>query len=254
MLSFSKIEQEKFKKLQNIKDNPWDIEKKLIEKTIRYIRYVKWIPGLKMIAIWNSISMNSANSESDIDLFIVTSPNRLWTVRIFITFVFQILWIRKTSKFHEGRFCLSFFCTTNVLNFENIAIENDIYLYNWINYLIPILNHDNTYELFIEENSKWVEINYELTIMNYKSKETKITSPGAAPSIVRFPSSRWQKQEWQSVILNLLEKILKSIFLPKTKKAFIKLWKPFWVIINDDMLKFHDKDKRIEIRDSIIVN
>jgi hypothetical protein len=50
---------------------------------------------------------------------------------------------------------------------------------------------------------------------------------------------------------DVCEKLFRKIFLPRTKKSFQKLWKPFWVIISDDILKFHDKDKRKEIRDTI---
>jgi hypothetical protein len=49
----------------------------------------------------------------------------------------------------------------------------------------------------------------------------------------------------------LIEKLLKSFFLPKTKKSFKKLWNPFWVIINDNMLKFHNDDKRKKISTKI---
>nr|MDD3720756.1 hypothetical protein [Candidatus Gracilibacteria bacterium] len=229
MLKFTSEELEKFKKFQNIKENSGEIEKKLIDKTIKYIKYVKWIPGLKMIAIGNSVAMNSANNESDIDLFIVTAPNRLWIARILITFIFQILGVRKTNKFHKERFCLSFFCTTNALNFENIAIENDIYLYNWIFYLKPILNYDSTYEKFINENSKWIDI----TIQSNKYK---------------IQNNKNEK----NIFLDSLEQIIKSIFLPKTKKTFERLGRPFGVIINNEMLKFHNNDKRIEIRDKLI--
>lgn len=40
---------------------------------------------------------------------------------------------------------------------EKIAIENDIYLYFWVYFLKPIVNYDNTYEIFLEKNS-WVKI------------------------------------------------------------------------------------------------
>lgn len=259
MLKFTPEQISKFKKLQKIKEKPWIIEKKLIEKTIKYVNYVKWIPGLKMIAIWNSVSMNSANDESDIDLFIITAPNRLWTVRILVTIIFQILLVRKTWKLHKERFCLSFFCTTNALNFEQIAIENDIYLYNRILYLKPILNYDNTYERFIKENSKWMNLpnNVISSTKSWKSFEElnkeiwkNINIHKKQIPILKEHCSQFQSK-WQSIILNFLEKLLKTIFLPKTKKAFIKLWKPFWVIINDDMLKFHDKDKRKKITNMI---
>jgi hypothetical protein len=35
---------EKFKKYLNIKEEISEIEKKLIEKTTKYIKYIKWVP------------------------------------------------------------------------------------------------------------------------------------------------------------------------------------------------------------------
>jgi hypothetical protein len=61
--------------------------------------------------------MNCSKSSSDIDLYIVTTPKRMWLVRIFVTFIFQILLVRKDDKHHAGRFCLSFFSTTDALDF-----------------------------------------------------------------------------------------------------------------------------------------
>jgi len=65
--------------------------------------------------------------------------------------------VRKTDKKHAGMFCLSFFATTNALNFNNWKLHDDIYLYFWIIYLKPILSYDNTYELFLKENSSWAD-------------------------------------------------------------------------------------------------
>jgi len=237
MLSFRTEDLGKFKNHLNIKDSPSINEETLIQKTIKYLKYIKWVPWLQMVAIWNSVAMNSATKSSDIDLFIVSSPNRLWIVRVFITFIFQVLWVRKTKDKHKARFCLSFFCTTNALNLENIAIKNDIYLYFWIIYLKPILNYDNTYELFIEKNKKWCDFkNYYSIIENNK----------------KYVVYKKNTSKYNCKLLNLFENIIKSIFLSKTKKSFKTLWKPFWVIINDDILKFHNDDKRKVIRDNII--
>jgi len=55
------------------------------------LEFIKWIPGLRMVGIGNSVSMNSASKNSDIDLFIVTDKNRMWLVRILVTLIFQVL-------------------------------------------------------------------------------------------------------------------------------------------------------------------
>jgi hypothetical protein len=57
--------------------------------------------------------MNCASENSDIDLFIITSPDRLWLTRLMVTFIFQVLGKRKTAKKHKDNFCLSFFATTD---------------------------------------------------------------------------------------------------------------------------------------------
>jgi hypothetical protein len=43
------------------------------------------------------------------------------------------------------------------MDFSSFKIDNDIYLYFWILYFKPILNNDNTYELFLEKNNSWAD-------------------------------------------------------------------------------------------------
>jgi len=101
--------------------------------------------------------MNAAHENSDIDLFIITQKNRLWTARIFTTFLLTVLWKRKTAKKHAGQFCLSFFISEVELSLEKIALENDIYLSYWLHTVIPIVNREAVFEKFIEENQAWCE-------------------------------------------------------------------------------------------------
>lgn len=235
-LEFSKDKHQEFINLMNIKNTQNNIQKEYYKKTNKYIKFIKWIPWIQMIWIWNSLSMNSANINSDIDLLIVTSPNRMWITRIFSTIIFQILFVRKTSKKHAWKFCLSFFCTTNWLNFWDFAIKNDIYLYFWIIYFKPILDYNNTYNNFIETNQKWANFNNYLDIIeNNKTyiKYSKITN---------------KSSNFKIKILDLLDYLLKKLFLWKTLKSYEKLAKPYWVIINDNVLKFHNNDKRKEIK------
>jgi hypothetical protein len=65
--------------------------------------------------------------------------------------------MRKNKTQHAGTFCLSFFMTDENLSLENIALENDIYLYFWILSLKPIVVHNNTYTSFIEAQKTWCD-------------------------------------------------------------------------------------------------
>lgn len=228
---------EKLKKELNIKDSPWEWDIFYIQKTIKYIKYIKWIPWIKMIWIWNSISMNSWSKESDIDLYIVTNKNRLWLVRIITTIIFQILWVRKTKTKHAWRFCLSFFSTIKWMDFSSFAINNDIYLYFWIIYFKPILSFNDTYENFIKTNSSWADFNnYKKDLENNKN----------------FIVYKWNKKDKKSTILDSLNKALKYFFQKRSLKSYKKIWKPYWIIISDDLLKFHNWDIRKNLKTKLI--
>lgn len=236
MQKFNHELHQKFKDYFKISENPSEIDTYLFNKTYKYISYIKWIPWIKFIWIWNSVSMFSSNKNSDIDLFIITSSKRMWFVRIILILIFQLLWVRKTNKFHAKRFCLSFFCTINWINFENFALKNDIYLYFWIIYLKPILDFDNTYNKFIS-SQRWLNIDDYNNIIENNKKFIKF-------SWVSF----WDKCK----IFDFIDNFLEKIFLSRTIKSFEKLSKPYGIIINKNMLKFHNNDKRIQIKKDLL--
>lgn len=221
-----------FKKYFKIKEEYSKEEKKYFDKAYKYIKYIKWIPWIKMIWIWNSLAMKSATESSDIDLYIVTDKNAMWFVRIFVTFIFQIFWARKDEKNHAGRFCLSFFSTIDWMDFWKFKIENDIYLYFRIVYFKPILDYNETYKKFLEINSNWANFDDYKDIIEENKKFIKYK----------------KNKKWSNIFFVwFFNKILKKIFLPKTLNHFERIWKPYGVIINDDLLKFHNWDIRQEI-------
>lgn len=210
-----------------VKKSPWEHEQKLWEKVSAYNRLFSKIPGVLCICVWNSLSMNAAHKDSDIDLFIITKKKRIWTVRILFTLLLAVIWERKTAENHAWKFCLSFFITENALDFDDIAIKDDIYLSYWLLNLKPIINRRKTYETFMHINFPTQYSKPENLSINFPFKSFHL--PG-----------------------DFIEKICKYIFLSKTKKSFHALWKPFGVIISDDILKFHDKDRRKIIKEEIL--
>lgn len=232
-LWFSLSTHKKFIDLFQIQPFPRpELEWFFIEKTKKYLKIAQYFPWLQMVAIWNSIAMNHANKESDIDLFIVTSENTLWLNRILFTILFQIYWVRKNNTHHAGRFCLSFFVTLKWMDFSTWKIENDIYLYFWIVYLKPILNYNHTYENFIQANSSWADFSLYKDILEKNNaciSYQKNTSPA-------------------SNISSFFNTLCKNIFLRKTLNHYKKLQKPYGIIINDTMLKFHNNDIRKDIQ------
>jgi hypothetical protein len=86
MLEYS----ESFNREMGVKDTPDPHDVYLMGRAQKYIEKLSWIPGLRMIAVVNSLSMYATHEDSDIDLFVITSPNALWLVRFLMT---AELWI-----------------------------------------------------------------------------------------------------------------------------------------------------------------
>lgn len=242
---YTSSEKQKFDKLLKNKSEETEIEKTFYKKTEKYLKFIKWIPWLKMIGIWNSISMNSASKNSDIDLLIVSDNNSMWFVRILVTLIFQILWVKKTPKKHSGRFCLSFFCEIDWMDFSKFALKKDPYLYFWILYFKPIIDYWNTYELFLRENKSWADLSEFKNILEKNKKYIKYKK--CRDVHLWHLKNNWKNKKEAINSISTLNKFFKKIFLPKTMKHFHKIWRPYWVIINDNMLKFHNWDIRKEI-------
>lgn len=137
---------------------PNEREKKWIRIAQSVSRKIACIPGVRMIAICNSLSMYATHQNSDIDLFVVTAPDRMWLVRIFSNIVVRLMGLRRPNLHKQdgtiaGKICLSFFCTTNALDFSKIAIEDDVYLFFWMRYLKVVIDHGSTYETFAKTNT-----------------------------------------------------------------------------------------------------
>ena len=164
------------------------------------------------------------------------------------------------------------------MDLSRVAIVNDIYLYHWIYYMRPIVDKNETYERFLTANN-WVSVDEE-----QKMENQKYTIPGCIKAVISmgFGGRNWLSQienstkiakwtsfsppnafdtfgtksmengVWKESIYKKLNTLIRYFLLPRTQRRYEKLWKPEWVIISDQMLKFHDTDKRKTIRDTIL--
>lgn len=208
-------------------------EQALLARAQKHIPHLAQIQGVRMIGVCNSLSMYATHTGSDIDLFIVTEPGMLWWVRIWVTYYFWKRGLWRKNQDIAGHFCLSFFATTNALDFTHIAIKNDIYLYYWIYYMKVVYTADHTYERFLEVNP-WVNIPAEV---QKKNLEYRLSLPTP------------KKTSWSA---RLSSRFLGWIGTIKTMRRFRRMGSPFGVIISPNMLKFHDQDRRAYFRDQIL--
>jgi hypothetical protein len=196
----------------------------LFARAEHYISKLACIPGIEMIAVVNSLSMYATHEDSDIDLFIITQPGMLWFVRLCVTLTLWRHGVWRHGVDIAGNFCLSFYVTTDAIDMNKIAIDDDIYLYNWIYHLKPILSRDDVYEQFLVANS-WVEIDEEQKQENLRYLLQKIITPAFChPYEERICS--WDKNTDSSVVgmtREWLNQIICFFWMTKTLRKYKKL-------------------------------
>jgi len=214
----------------------------LWKKTYFYLKFLKLIPFLKMVAICNTLAFNHPEKDSDIDLFIITTKNRLWTARILTTFLLQILGVRRHGKKVSERFCLSFWCTEEALNLKNIQIKpNDPYLAFWCLTLKPVLGN-SLYKNFIQKNHDWIKEKYKLKFRIPQPHQERLKKSFHSNLIAKL-----LEKILNGKLGNYLEKKIKNKLQPRAEKKAKQAGPKSSIIISDNMLKFHNHDKRKNI-------
>ena len=214
------------------------IAEKFWARTNLYGQYMRLVPFVRMIAVCNNLSYDNPTEQSDIDLFVVIEPGRMWTARLIITLILQFFGVRRHRKKIAGRFCLSFFITSRKLNIGPLQIKpEDPYLAYWTQTLTPIYGED-IYLQFIEANKDWLFSEY------------KLKFPETAKRHRFVPEKSYLKNIWEYLLKgwfgDFIEYILKKTFKRKTLKSMNQVGVNSNVIVTDDILKFHNYDRRKE--------
>lgn len=208
-------------------------EKFLWDTVENYKFLFKRIPFLSAVFVCNSLSFSNSKPNSDIDLFIVAEKNRLFIMRLFITFYLHLFGIRRHGKFISNRFCLSFFIDETHLSLKIIAKKDDFYLAYWIKKLVLVYSNGLTQDFLIKANP-W--------IFNYISKKI---NPINFSTIYGKSLFRKFFENLPEIFLNFIESTLKFIQKKKALNTYKTVDKErSSIIISDNILKFHNNDKR----------
>jgi len=195
-------------------------------------------PFIKFIAVCNSLTINDTNPESDIDLFVVTEKNRMFTARFFLTLFTSIFGLRRHGDKIRKRFCLSFYITEDAANFKKIVQKPyDIYLAYWFKTLEPIVGDYNLYKSIIHTNQKWLKPYFHT--FNLRRRRYRKAKQWQSKWKIKLEKWFWHSKWEMRFKKHQLERIMR-------KRSFLE--DKSGTIITDSILKFHDKDARHELR------
>jgi len=231
---FSFFDQYTLRNLLNASD---EFTKTAWRKVQKYSWIFKFMPFIKMVAVCNTLAFGTSKKNSDIDLFVITTKNRMFTARLVLTLFCHILGIRRHGSKVAQRFCLSFFISEDSLNIENILLKPlDIYMIYWMRGL-KIVYGKEVLNQFIESN-----IWYQQYFNNVSVEHLKFLNEGSGKLRIKGVLEKM----FSGRLGLFVEEKLKKWQLNRASEKKKSLGNSSGTIISSTMLKFHDNDRRGE--------
>jgi hypothetical protein len=206
------------------------VSKAKLAKARQFAKRLKRIPWIKDIFVCNSLGYLNSRRESDIDFFIVAKRGRIWQARFFSILLSKIFGKRPNRNTHQDTLCLSFFAVDGA-DMKRVAIDNDLYYQSWMTKVMPLV--DSGVSKFLERN-RWVKIAL--------PQARAIVPPKSLVISNKEGGSNWK-------LGNIMEKALRRLqlrIMPSNLKTVANQGTA--VVLNDTFLKFHDHDRRSEIK------
>ncbi len=223
------------------------ISEKKLKIARRAARIIRSIPFLKAVFVCNTVGAEQATTDSDIDFLIITAPKRIWITRLFVTFWLSVFRMRRVKDKIKDKICLSFYVTADNLDLAKFRVaDDDIHFAFWIQQMLPIYDPDNYYAKFLQANG-WIK---QYLPHTDASRVSSYILNVAESRFGRIWKRAWEKM-WQGSYGDLINNEAKKIQLSKMKFSGNKIdrGEDKGVVISDSILKFHEKDTRVEYRE-----
>jgi predicted nucleotidyltransferase len=178
-----------------------EISEEKINKTQLYIKILSFFPQIKLVGLSGTIAMMNADKKDDIDLFVVTARNRLWTGRLIALILAQVLGIRRKwiqidqrmenrgqktdlSEKTRDKVCLNLFFDESNLGVPDF--KKTEYVAHEVLQMKPLISKGDIYNRFLGVN-RWV---FKL----FPNAKNKSETPNPKLQMVRQAHHRQQSQ------------------------------------------------------------
>lgn len=225
----------------------------------RGVRWLWKVPFIKLVGVCNTVAINNAREESDIDVFIVVAKGKLWTARFFATALMDALRLRRRGTAVQDRICMSFSVTEDALDLRPLLLKDgdDPYMAFWAAQMVPLFDRGGTYARFIAANKDWVR-EY---LPNAFSQTSAWIGDQRISSIPQrgFPAPPYWRRSKPRGVYSITERFFRRLQKEKMARnaASVQNEPTTDVVVSDTVLKFHEQDRRREYRErwkELIVN
>lgn len=120
-------------------------------KVLEWSRFCRFLPWIEMVGVSGSLAVGNSGEKDDLDLIIITSPQRLWLTRLLVVVFLKICGVYWEPHKNQGKFCPNVWLSRDDLTFK----KQTAYLAHEITQTVPTYVRNSAYQDFIEKNH-WV--------------------------------------------------------------------------------------------------
>jgi hypothetical protein len=201
------------------------VSRALLEDWTGPLSLIRAMPFVRMVALSGSLAHLNADSEADLDLFVITRPGRVWSVAVSTLILARVMGWRK-------RLCLNYIVSERAL----MVGPADLFSANQIVHLQPLCG-EGVYHRFLDAN-RFVERFYP----NFRPKaatETRDHGDAARRKYVETLLDR--------TIGPLYERICRTIYTSHLKRRADSWRSRDQVRLEPECLKLHTSSHRREV-------
>lgn len=205
--------------------------------------WLRWVPFIRMVAVCNKLAYDNVRPESDIDFFIVSRSKRLWLTRFAATVMLDLLRLRRKGSSIKDKICLSFFVTDDALNLERLSLKpDDPHFMFWLDQFVLLFGQDEFVRF--QQANNWIKQRLPFA---FTEKDERVIQDASFIRMIRR-MKEWFLGGWLG---DWFEAGFKRLQLAKMKNnRDSRAWSDNTdVVISDQVLKFHEADRRQEYRD-----
>lgn len=212
-------------------------------RAVLVARLLRFVPFVELVGVVNTLALDNARPESDIDVFIVSRRGRLWLTRLLATAVVHALGIRRHGTLVTDRACLSFYVSDRALDLEPLRVsglQEDVYLTFWTAQVVPLFDRDGCWPAFIHAN-RWV---VDRLPHGFLGTPTPRLGDAFVARLCRtvpellLSTPLGTAANWLAMRAQLL--IMRGKPWSRRKAGTTD------VVVTDEVLKFHENDRRLE--------
>ncbi len=189
----------------------------------RISKLLQTIPTILCIGVSGSLASLNADTDADIDFFLIVTPGTMWSTRLAVLGFLALIGKRrkKNDALTKDTCCVNMILSANALHLPRD--RHDVYTAHELAQLLPLYEKRQTYQQFLYENS-WI---------NQFLPNVAVRKPTSS-TIDVFPNPIIK-------LFNLWDRVARKIQLYSIQKTLTN------ETISDNLLAFHPDDHRIKI-------